>query len=165
MPQIIAIVGKSGSGKTTYIEKLLPALKRKGLKIGTIKHAFHGFNFDTEGKDSWRHREAGADTVLVASDDKIAIMKNEKWKNIHALSKHFEDMDIVIAEGYSSESCPKIEIYREEVHEKPLCREDKNLVAIITDADINMPVPTFKLDEIEETADLIEKKYVNLKCV
>jgi len=77
MPQIIAIVGKSGSGKTTYIEKLLPALKRKGLKIGTIKHAFHGFNFDTEGKDSWRHREAGADTVLVASDDKIAIMKLE----------------------------------------------------------------------------------------
>ncbi len=165
MPQIIAVVGKSGSGKTTYIEKLLPALKKRGHKIGTIKHAFHGFSFDAEGKDSWRHREAGADTVLVASDDKIALMKNEKWTNIHTLSKYFKDMDIVIAEGYSSESCPKIEIYRKEIHEKPLCQEDKNLVAIITDADISIPVPRFKLDEIEKTADLIEKKYINVKWV
>ncbi len=165
MPQIIAMVGKSGSGKTTYIEKLLPVLKKRGLKIGTVKHAFHGFNFDTEGKDSWRHRNAGADSVLVASDDKIALMKNEKWENIHALLKYFEDMDIVIAEGYSSEECPKIEIYREEIHDKPLCREDKNLIAIITDAEVSLQVPRFRLNEIEKTADLIEKKYINLKWV
>ncbi len=77
MPQIICIVGRSQSGKTTLIEKLIPELKRRGYRIGTIKHSHHIFDFDKTGKDSWRHKDAGAETVIVVSPGKIAMVKND----------------------------------------------------------------------------------------
>lgn len=160
MPPIISIVGKSESGKTTLIEKIIPELKKRGYKIGTIKHAYHGFDIDQKGKDSWRHKKAGADMTLVASPGKIAIIKDENSESLASLEKYFNDMDIVIVEGYKKENKPKIEIFRSTRHKKPLCRNDDNLIAFVTDIDVDLKVPKFGLEDIEKLADLIEKKYL-----
>ncbi len=160
MTPIISVVGKSKSGKTTLIEKLIPELKRRGYRIGTIKHAFHGADIDKKGKDSWRHTAAGADTVLVASPGKIALVKNDNYENIDHLAKHFQDMDIVITEGFKRENKPKIEIFRTAAHKEPLCRNNSDLIALVTDADIDLKVPRFGLEHIEKLADFIENKYL-----
>lgn len=160
MPQIISIVGKSGSGKTTLIEKIIPELKRRGHKIGTLKHAYHGFDIDQKGKDSWRHKEAGADMVIVASPGKIAMVKDADSESLKYLKKYFHDMDIIIVEGYKRENQPKIEIFRSSSHKKPLCGEDNNLIALVTDANIDLKVPKFGLDEIDSLVDFIEKKFL-----
>ena len=103
MPPMISIVGKSGSGKTTLLEKLVAELKKREYKIGTIKHASEGFDIDKKGKDSWRHQQAGADTVVVASSGKIAMVKNESHDTLDDLEKYFSDMHLVITEGFKKE--------------------------------------------------------------
>jgi len=160
MPPIISIVGKSGSGKTTLLEKLVAELKQRGYKIGTIKHASRKFDIDEKGKDSWRHRQAGADTVVVASVGKIAMMKNESHVTLENLEKYFPDMNIIITEGFKKENKPKIEVFRAEKHRKPLCPGDSNLIAFVTNTQQKLPVPIFGLEEIQELADFIEKKYL-----
>ena len=160
MPPIISIVGKSGSGKTTLLEKLIAELKKRGYKIGTIKHAPGKFDIDEKGKDSWRHRQAGADTVVVASIGKIAMMKNEDHATLDDLEKYFPDMDIIITEGFKKENKLKIEVFRAERHRKPLCPGDSNLIAFVTNTQQKLPVPTFGLEETQELADFIEKKYL-----
>ena len=160
MPPIISIVGKSESGKTTLIEKIIPELKKRGYKIGTIKHAYHGFDIDQKGKDSWRHKKAGADMTLVASPGKIAIIKDENSESLASLEKYFNDMDLVIVEGYKKENKPKIEIFRSARHRKPLFQGDDNLIAFVTDTDVDLKVPKFGLKDIEKLVDLIEKKYL-----
>ena len=160
MPQIISIVGKSGSGKTTLLEKLIAELKKRGYKIGTIKHASEGFDIDKEGKDSWRHRQAGADTVVVASTGQIAMVKNDSHETLDDLEKYFPDMDIIITEGFKRENKPKIEVFRTEKHRKPLCHDDTNLIAFVTNTKQNLSVPIFGLEEIKKLADFIENKYL-----
>ncbi|MBW2591283.1 MAG: molybdopterin-guanine dinucleotide biosynthesis protein B [Deltaproteobacteria bacterium] len=160
MPQIISIVGKSGSGKTTLLEKLVAELKKRGYKIGTIKHASEGFDIDKKGKDSWRHKQAGADTVVVASAGQIAMVKNESYETLDDLEKYFPDMNIVITEGFKKENKPKIEVFRGEKHRKPLCPGDTNLIAFVTNTKQNLSVPIFGLEEIKELADFIENKYL-----
>ncbi|MFH2220077.1 MAG: molybdopterin-guanine dinucleotide biosynthesis protein B [Pseudomonadota bacterium] len=160
MPPIISIVGKSKSGKTTLIEKLIPELKNRGYRIGTIKHAHHDFNMDKEGKDSWRHKASGAETVMVVSPDRIAMVKDEAFDGFDGLDRYFEEMDLVITEGFKRQNRPKIEVCRAERNAGPLCRDDKNLIALVTDTAIRLNVPTFGLDEIEALADLIEEKYL-----
>ena len=160
MPPIISVVGKSESGKTTLIEKLIPELKKRGHRVGTIKHAFHGFDIDKKGKDSWRHQKAGADTVIVASSGRIAMVKNANCETLDSLEEYFHNVDIVITEGYKRESKPKIEIFRAARNKEPLCRGDDNLIAFVTDTDIDLKVPKFGLEEIKELADLIEKRYL-----
>ena len=112
MTPIISIVGKSESGKTTLIEKLIPELKKRGYRIGTVKHALHGFQIDREGKDSFRHKAAGADTVVVVSPKSIAMVKNGGGETLDFVVKYFSDMDLVITEGYKRENKPKIEVFR-----------------------------------------------------
>ena len=160
MPPIISIVGKSGSGKTTLIEKIIHELKRRGHKIGTVKHAYHGFDIDQKGKDSWRHKEAGADMVIVASPGKIAMVKDVNSESLECLEEYFHDMGIIIVEGYKRENKPKIEIFRSSTHKKPLCKEDNNLIALVTDANIDLKVPKFELEEIDSLADFIEEKFL-----
>ena len=116
MPQIICVVGRSKSGKTTLIEKLIPALIRKGYRVGTIKHSHHIFDFDKSGKDSWRHKDAGAETVIIASPGKIAMVKNDHQGTLESLQDYFDDLDLVIAEGYKKGRKPKIEVVRAARH-------------------------------------------------
>lgn len=163
MPPIISVIGKSGSGKTTLLEKLIPELKKRGYRLGVIKHAFHGFDIDKKGKDSWRHKRAGADAVLVASPGKIALIKDQNSDNLDGLKKYFQEMDLVITEGYSEGNKPKIEIFRSGKHKQPLSLKDHNLIAFVTDTDIDLNVPRFGLEEIEKLADLIEIKYLQME--
>lgn len=160
MTPIISIVGKSESGKTTLIEKLIPELKKRGYRIGTIKHAHHGFQIDREGKDSFRHKAAGADMVIVASPESIAMVKNGGGETLDSASEYFSGMDIVITEGYKRENKPKIEVFRKARHREPLCRDDNNLVALVTDDDMDLNVPRFGLEDIKDLADFIEKKFL-----
>jgi molybdopterin-guanine dinucleotide biosynthesis protein B len=160
MPHIISIVGRSQSGKTTLIEKLIPELKKRGYRIGTIKHAHHGFDIDKSGKDSWRHRHAGADTIVVASPGKIAMVKNDDRESLDCLQDYFEDLDLIITEGYKRENKPKIEVLRAARHAELICKADQNLIAVVTDVDINPNVPKFGLEDIKELADLIEETFL-----
>jgi molybdopterin-guanine dinucleotide biosynthesis protein B len=160
MPAIISIVGKSGSGKTTLIEKLLPELKNRGYRIGTIKHAAHEVEFDKEGKDSWRHRRAGAESVLVVASNIIALVKHTADQDLGKLDRYFEDMDIVLTEGFKSGDKPKIEIFRPEIHRDLLCQDDAQLVAVVTDAPINPGVPVFGLEDITGLADFVVTHYI-----
>lgn len=159
-PQVISVVGKSDSGKTTLVTKLIPVLKRRGYKLGIIKHAFHGFDADREGKDSWRHKAAGADTVMVASPGRIAMVKDEAEDSLDDLARYFDDMDIVITEGYKREDKPKIEIFRRGKHTTPLCSKEDNLIAFVTDTDADPGVPRFGLEDVEGIVDLIERLYL-----
>jgi molybdopterin-guanine dinucleotide biosynthesis protein B len=166
MAPMISIAGYADSGKTTLIEKLVPELKKRGYRIGTIKHAVHESNLDTQGKDSWRHFAAGADTVVVSSAEKIAlIQKREKvpkdsQAELASLETFFPGMDIVFAEGYKSARIPKIEIFRSDIHDHPLCMNDRMLVALVTDAHIQCNAPKFGFDEIDKLADLIERDFL-----
>jgi molybdopterin-guanine dinucleotide biosynthesis adapter protein len=160
MLPIISIVGKSKSGKTTLIEKLIPELKKRGYRIGTVKHASHNFDMDKKGKDSWRHKAAGADTVIVASSERIVMVKDENFLQLESIEKYFDDVDLVITEGFKKEKRPKIEVYRSHKNKKPLCNDDKTFIALVTDTDISVNVPTFGLEEIKALSDLIEKKYL-----
>ncbi len=160
MPQIICIVGRSQSGKTTLIEKLIPVLKNKGYRIGTIKHSHHIFDFDKSGKDSWRHKDAGADAVIIASPGKIAMVKNDRQGTLESLLDYFSDLDLVITEGYKGALKPKIEVVRAARHNDALLREDSHLVAVVTDADLDIKLPVFGLEDIDNLADFIEVTYL-----
>lgn len=161
MPQIIAIVGKSNAGKTTLLERLVPELKARGYRIGTIKHV-HDFEIDHEGKDSWRHKQAGAHTVVISSPKNVALVKNvETEETLNSLAtKYFQDVDIVLAEGYKQEDKPKIEVFRSRLHETPLCKGDEHLVAIVTDAGLDLGVPRFELDDIKGLAGFVEQRFL-----
>ena len=160
MPQILSVVGRSQSGKTTLIEKLIPELKNRGFRIGTIKHAHHGFDIDKSGKDSWRHRHAGADVVVVASPGRIAMVRNEDRESLDDLKNYFEGTDLIITEGYKTQDKPKIEVMRAARHTELVCEGDRNLIAIVTDHNLNPSVPKFGLDDIKELADLIQQKFL-----
>ena len=160
MPPIISIVGNSDSGKTTLIEKLIPELKKRGYRVGVIKPAHHGFNIDKEGKDSWRHKVAGADTVLVSSPGKIAMVKDEPCGSLDGLHPYFSDLDLVITEGYKREDKPKIEVFRKSVHPAPVCTNNDHLMALVTDSEIDIGVPKFGLEAVESIVDLIESRFL-----
>lgn len=160
MPAIISVVGKSDSGKTTLVVKLVRELKKRGYSVGTVKHASHGFEIDREGKDSWHHKAAGADMVIVAGPGKIAIFKDIACETLDCLSAYFQGMDIVIAEGFKRDHQPKIEIYRPEAHKQPLGLSTDNLIAFVSDTDLDFNVPKFGLDDIIGLADLIEHTYL-----
>ncbi|NVM21795.1 MAG: molybdopterin-guanine dinucleotide biosynthesis protein B [Desulfobacterales bacterium] len=162
MPPIVSIVGKSDSGKTTLLEKLVPELRARGYRIGTIKHDVHGFDIDHEGKDSWRHKQAGARTVAISSPNRVAVVKDvETEQTIDGLaSKYFEEADIILTEGYKKEQKPKIEIFRSRLHDTPLCEGDSSLVALVSDTPLDLGAPRFELDDIEGLADLVEQRFL-----
>lgn len=161
-PPIVSIVGKSEAGKTTLVEGLISELRARGYCIGTIKHNVHGFEIDHEGKDSWRHKQAGANIVAISSPKKVAVVKDvETEETIGGLaSKYFQDVDIILTEGYKKEQMPKIEIFRSQVHDAPLCKGNEHLVALVSDIDLDMGVPRFELDDIKSLGDFVEKRFL-----
>jgi molybdopterin-guanine dinucleotide biosynthesis protein B len=162
MVPIISIVGKSDSGKTTLIEKLLPELTRRGYRVATVKHDIHGFEVDQEGKDSWRHKKAGAHTVIISSSQKVALIRDvESDLRLDELRERFiQDVDLILSEGYKKDSQPKIEIFRKEKHKELLCSKEDNLVALVSNQSFDVGVPCFDLDDMKGLADFIENHFL-----
>jgi len=158
MPPLVAIVGNSDAGKTTLIEKLVPNLKKRGYTVGTVKHTHHGFTMDQEGKDTFRHQVAGADTVVAVSPRRIAIVKTSTLDSLEAALPFLEDRDIVLVEGFKGGRCPKIEIFRKAAGGQPVCLDDPHLLALVADVAIETPLPVFGLDEVDPIADFIEQQ-------
>ena len=148
-----ALVAFSNSGKTTFLEKFIPALKSRGLRVAVIKHDGHDFQLDKEGKDSWRITQAGADVTAIVSATHAAIMENRPTP-LPDIVERIQDVDLRIVEGGKYENWPKIMLYRVAA-EKPMAAEPDECFAIVTDADITTTVPVFGLDDAEGLADLI----------
>jgi molybdopterin-guanine dinucleotide biosynthesis protein MobB len=160
MPLIVSFVGRSESGKTTLIEKLIPVLRRRGFRVGTIKHTHHTPELDRSGKDSARHLAAGASTVVLASSGQIQLVKTGVNGGLDGLVRYFDDVDLLITEGYKQERTPKIEVLRRAVSDRLLCLGDPTLLAVATDTPIELPVPVLPLDDPEAVADFIELRVV-----
>jgi molybdopterin-guanine dinucleotide biosynthesis protein B len=152
-PPILCIVGRSGSGKTTFLEKLIPEVVTRGLKVGTIKHHKHDFEMDYPGKDSWRHKRAGSAAALVSSPQRIGMVKDADHDyRPEELAPLLSGVDIILCEGYKREPRPKVEIFRPEIHDKPFCISDRNLIALVTDANVDLGVPRFAASDTEGLA-------------
>jgi molybdopterin-guanine dinucleotide biosynthesis protein B len=165
MIPIVSIVGKSDSGKTTLIEKLVPELTQRGYRIATVKHDTHGFEVDQEGKDSWRHKQAGAHTVVISSPQKVALIRDvEKDLTLEEIrGKLIQDVDLILSEGYKKDIQPKIEIFRKEKHKELLCTKEDNLIAIVSDKTFNIGIPCFDLEDMKGLASFIEKEFIKSK--
>jgi molybdopterin-guanine dinucleotide biosynthesis protein B len=161
LPQILVIAGKSNSGKTTLMEKLIAELSGRGIAVGSVKHTHDGFDFDKKGKDSWRHKQAGTRATLVVTDTRVAMVKDDLRPPKEKMQDYLHDMDIILAEGFKRQALPKIEIFRKESpHTAPLCLDDPNLVAFVTDTQIRPEVPVFGPEDIGPLADFIQGTYV-----
>ena len=153
---MVSVVGYSGSGKTTLLERLIPEMTMRGLKVGTVKHHVHGFDMDQPGKDSWRHKQAGASTTIISSPNQIGmVMDVDHEHRPSELLPLFKGMDIVLAEGYKRENIPKIEIFRPETGKKPLCKNDAHVLAVVSDSKIDLDVPVFSTKDIQKIVDFL----------
>ncbi len=165
-PKIISFVGKSNSGKTTLLEKVVTCLTRKGYRIGTVKHTHHKFDPDKEGTDSWRHRKAGACATMVDMDDKIYMVKEDARTPEEKMMTYLADMDIIIAEGFKRGNFPAIEVFRKESsHRHPLFLDDtamvgRTMVAFVTDSEYRPDVPVFGLEDVSAISEFIEENFL-----
>jgi len=167
-PPVVSIVAKSGTGKTTLLEKLIAEMKQRGFRVAAIKHDAHRFNIDHEGKDSWRLTAAGADTMLVTSPEKLAMVKQYAKEYEPSLAEsvatYCSDVDIVLTEGFKKSTMPKIEVHRRERSEKLLCRDeehDSKLIAVASDSPLEIDVPLYDINDAQGICDLIVEKFLS----
>jgi molybdopterin-guanine dinucleotide biosynthesis protein B/molybdopterin-guanine dinucleotide biosynthesis protein len=161
----LSFVAKSGTGKTTLLEKVIAELKDRGHRIGVIKHDAHRFDIDHPGKDSHRLTAAGADTMLISSPAKLALVKqHEASPPIEELiATYFADVDIVLTEGFKKSGLPKIEVHRGERSATLLCRgeeHDPSLLAVASDEPLSLDVPVLDLNDTGAVADFIEERFL-----
>jgi molybdopterin-guanine dinucleotide biosynthesis adapter protein len=139
--KIFGIVGKSGNGKTTLLEKLIPVFVQHGISVSTIKHTHHKFDLDQPGKDSYRHREGGASEVMLASSQRWALLhelRDQTEPEIEDLIQHMSPVDLILVEGFKNHNHPKIEIYRPSHGRDALYHHDKTILAIASDEKIDV---------------------------
>jgi molybdopterin-guanine dinucleotide biosynthesis protein B len=160
MPPIVSIVGKSESGKTTLMEKLLRELKSRGYRVATVKHTPQKLSFDEPGKDSWRHIQAGSEATLISSPDKVVLIKPTSTKTSLEQLAHLigEDYDIILTEGFSQGDAPKIEVHRKQAG--PPLASPRKLIAIATDEPLETKTRQFSLEDAKGLADLLEKGFI-----
>jgi len=158
---IISIVGRSNTGKTTLIEKLLPELCRRGYRVATIKHAAGGFELDREGKDSWRHKKAGAYKTILVSPTELALMEvfEHEYSVEELVDLYIKDADIVLLEGHKNNPYPRIEMLRKDVDPLPRDGKEHLWIAVVGDKRSNAGVPYFQMEEIQRLVDLLEERY------
>jgi molybdopterin-guanine dinucleotide biosynthesis protein B len=158
------LAGWSGSGKTTLIDNLLPELVARGIRVSTVKHAHHDFDVDQPGKDSWRHRQAGASEVLVASGRRWALMhelRGEAEPDLVELVRHMSPVDLLIVEGFKRHPMPKLEIVRPSLGKAPLWPDDPSVRALATAEPLpqdwrdRLRMPIFDLSDAGPIADFI----------
>jgi molybdopterin-guanine dinucleotide biosynthesis protein B len=159
--RLIGLAGWSGSGKTTLLVKLLPVLIARGHTVSTLKHAHHAFDVDKPGKDSHNHRLAGAHEVLISSARRWALMhelRGEAEPTLAELVPHLSPVDLVIVEGFKTETHAKLEVHREAVGKPLLYPNDPNIVAIVSDRrPPSARLPFADLNDIEAIANLVDK--------
>jgi molybdopterin-guanine dinucleotide biosynthesis protein B len=159
--RLIGLAGWSGSGKTTLLAKLIPVLIARGRTVSTLKHAHHEFDIDKPGKDSHTHRLAGATEVLISSARRWALMhelRDESEPQLPELLSRLSRVDLVIVEGYKTQSHPKLEVHRAAVGKPLLHPHDPNIVAIASDVrPAGLQLPFVDLNDIEAIADLIDE--------
>lgn len=153
---ILSFVGRSNSGKTTLIERVIPELVRAGYKVATVKHAGHGFDLDTEGKDSWRHKQAGASSVVIISKSSLAMFADvSDHMNVEDVRERYLDAsyDLILAEGWRSEGYPKIVVVRDQIGEVPVSQD--GLLAVVSNKPVETSVPLLDPDDVAGVAALI----------
>lgn len=157
---VFGLAGYSGSGKTTLLERLIPFLTGQGLKLALIKHAHHDFDIDQPGKDSYRHRQAGASEVLVSSAQRWALMHELRGAEEPDLQAHLARLspcDLVLVEGFKRVPIPKLEIHRQANAKPLLFTQDPHIVAIASDVAIETTLPRFDLNAIQAIGQYILK--------
>jgi molybdopterin-guanine dinucleotide biosynthesis protein B len=165
---VIGVAGWSGAGKTTLISRVIPYLREQGLRVSVIKHAHHAFDVDVPGKDSWVHRQSGAQEVLVSSANRWALMhelRGAAEPSLAELLRKMSPVDLLIVEGFKSEPYRKIEVHRKDSGKPPLFPDDPAIVCIATDAAIETALPVAHLDDIPAVAAMMRKYAVPLEEV
>lgn len=160
-PKAIGFIGYSNTGKTTLIERLIPLFAARGLRVSAIKHAHHGFDMDRPGKDSYRYREAGAGQVLIATDERWALLTETPRRPapLDALLAQLAPCDLVIIEGFKSEGrIPRIEVRRTTNTEPPLFPSDPNVIAIAADHAVETSLPVLDLNDAAKIAAFIVQR-------
>jgi molybdopterin-guanine dinucleotide biosynthesis protein MobB len=159
---IVSIVGRSNTGKTTLIEKMIPELSRKGYRVATVKHTIHGFDIDREGKDSWRHRKAGARVTVIASPGKVALLEDVDgdYEIEELRDKYITGVDIILVEGFKKNPFPKIEVVRSGLKQEPLSAKEDNLIAVVCDHPVERGVPRLKTSDVESLVTLVEERFL-----
>jgi molybdopterin-guanine dinucleotide biosynthesis protein B len=155
---LVTVIGKSKSGKTTLLEKLITEFKRRGYRVGTIKHHSHpGLEIDQQGKDSWRHARAGSEHVVIASPDRIASYRSlDHELSLDEIASTMVDVDIILVEGYMQAGKAAIQVVRASNGVEPIAPPEACL-ALATDAHIEVDAPCYALDDAVGLADLVER--------
>ena len=160
-PLVLGIcAANSGTGKTYFIERLIPKLNNKGYLVSAIKHAHHTFDIDKPGKDSFRLREAGSIQTLIFNNSRAALITENKEKNFDlekALEQIHESVDIILVEGLKNMQIPKIEIYRKGISKTELYKNDSNIIAIVSDNDIKYDIPSFNFNNLNHVSSFVIK--------
>ena len=160
MPPVVSIVGKSESGKTTFMEKLIGELKSRGYKVATIKHTHHDQTLGQPHKDSWRHIQAGSDATVFSAPNGISMIKPVSQElTIDEIARLLgEDYDIILTEGFSLGNAPKIEVHRKGVG--PLLRSARKRMAVVTDEPLETKTRQFSVEDVKGVADLLEEGFI-----
>ena len=162
--RLLGFAGDSGSGKTTLLEQLIPLLVTHGLRIAVVKHAHHDFEIDKPGKDSHRHRQAGADQVVISSKSRWAViheLRHEPEPTLHELCTHLSPCDLILVEGYKQAAIPKLEIHRTAHGGAPLYPHDAHIIAVVTDNAQEIPLPVLDINAPHQVVAFI-LEYFNL---
>lgn len=160
MLKVINIIGSSSNvGKTFLIEGLIKELIKRNLKVATIKHDIHGFDIDKEGKDTYKHRKAGAQTVIISSKNRLAMINEvEEETKLEDIIGMIKDKDIILVEGYKKSNLRKIEVFRDEISKEIISPKEK-LIAVASDIGLSLgDIPIIHKEDYKSLADLIEKE-------
>src|ERR1700745_1641964 len=164
--KVIGLAGWSGAGKTTLLTRVIPLFREQGLRVSVIKHAHHKFDIDVPGKDSWRHREAGAEEVLVSSANRWALMhelRGEHEPRLPELLQKMSRVDLVVVEGYQSEPHRKIEVHRAANGKPFLFSGDAGIVGVVSDVRAETALPSAHLDELPAVAAMMRRLAVSIE--
>ncbi len=161
MIPVVAIVGRSGSGKTHLMVRLIKELKGRGLRLATVKHCHHDFDMDQEGKDSWRHRQAGASPVVICTTSRLAIfLETGTEMSLERIQERFlSEVEMILVEGYRSLPLPKVEVTEKGEKSELADQGDPNLLAVVSHDQSAGRVPIFLPDQVSELADFLYERF------